>query len=89
MKANGNHGFRVPATELKETGRKGKALVSAAIITDGAWHRVGFTWDGSNRILYVDGVEVARDMQASPAGSTQNLTIGAAARSPPAPSGPG
>jgi hypothetical protein len=47
------------------------------VITDGDWHRVGFSWSGSNRILYVDGVDVARDTQTSLAGSTGNLTIGA------------
>ncbi len=32
-------------------------------IIDGQWHHVGFVWNGypSNRILYVDGIEVARD----------------------------
>jgi hypothetical protein len=44
---------------------------------DGAWHRVGLTWDGSNRILYVDDVEVARDTQTSPPSSTGRLYIGA------------
>ena len=38
-------------------------LFSEAPIIDGQWHHVGFVWDGypSHRILYVDGVEVARD----------------------------
>jgi len=39
-------------------------LISEFVITDGGWHRVGFIWDGSDRILYADGVEVARDTQA-------------------------
>jgi hypothetical protein len=39
-------------------------LVSDSIITDGGWHHVGFAWDGSYRILYVDGIEVARDTAA-------------------------
>jgi hypothetical protein len=39
-------------------------LVSESIITDGQWHHVGFAWDGSYRILYVDGIEVARDTAA-------------------------
>jgi len=74
----------VLTTEVKESGRKGKSLVSAAVITDGAWHRVGLTWDGGNRILYVDDIEVARDTQASLAGSTENLTIGAGSTLAPA-----
>ena len=36
-------------------------LVSEFIITDGHWHHVGFVWDNSNRILYGDGIEVAKD----------------------------
>jgi hypothetical protein len=54
-----------------------KPLVSECVITDDAWHRVGFVWDGSNRILYVDDVEVARDTQISLTKSTGGLYIGA------------
>jgi len=47
------------------TGRFGpQPLVSESIITDGQWHHVGFAWDGSYRILYVDGTEVAKDTAA-------------------------
>jgi hypothetical protein len=74
----------VLATELKEAGRKGKPLVSATVITDGAWHRVGFVWDGSNRILYVDDIEVARDTQSGLAASTGGLYIGAGSNMTPA-----
>jgi len=38
------------------------ALVSESIITDSAWHHIGLVWDKSYRYLYVDGVEVARDV---------------------------
>jgi len=51
-------------------------LASESVIIDGVWHRVGFTWDGSNRILYVDDVEVAKDTQSSLAGSEGGLYIG-------------
>ncbi|MBM4029935.1 MAG: LamG domain-containing protein [Planctomycetes bacterium] len=64
-------------TGLSAGGRTGKPLASAAVITDGAWHRVGFVWDGANRILYVDGIEVARDSQAALAASAGGLHIGA------------
>jgi hypothetical protein len=37
---------------------------------------VGLTWDGLNRVLYVDGTEVAGDTQASPQGSAESLLIG-------------
>jgi hypothetical protein len=39
-------------------------LGSQAVVTDGLWHHVGFVWDGSYRILYVDGIEVAKDTAA-------------------------
>jgi len=39
-------------------------LVSEFVITDDQWHHIGFAWDGSYRILYVDGTEVARDKAA-------------------------
>jgi len=53
-----------------------KALRSQIPVTDGDWHRVGFTWDSSNRTLYVDDVAVARDTQASVAGSRGYMIIG-------------
>ena len=52
-------------------------LVSEFVITDGQWHRIGFVWDGSNRILYVDDVEVATDTQGTLEGSARGLYIGA------------
>ena len=64
-------------TELKAPGRYGTPLFSEAVIIDGEWHQVGLTWDGTNRILYVDGVEVAKGAQGTLAGSTGGLYIGA------------
>ncbi len=54
-------------------------LVSNSVITDGLWYQVGLVWDGSTRHLYVDGVEVARDVQPlSPLKSSNGgLHIGA------------
>jgi hypothetical protein len=75
LMANSSAGLLM--TQLKEPGRKSHDLVSPKAITDGRWHRVGLTWDGSNRILYVDGVEAAKDAQASLAGSTGKISIGA------------
>jgi hypothetical protein len=63
-------------TELQAAGRPGWTLTSSALITDGVWHRLGLTWDGSNRILYVDGMEVAKDTQPSLTGATYGLNIG-------------
>jgi hypothetical protein len=48
-------------TELKFLSMSGFPLYSHAVITDGNWHRIGLVWDGSNRILYVDDVEVVSD----------------------------
>ncbi|MHC4175396.1 MAG: Kelch repeat-containing protein [Planctomycetota bacterium] len=51
-------------------------LISEIIITDGNWHRVGFVWDSSDRILYVDDMEVARDTQSGLEPSESGLYIG-------------
>jgi L-ascorbate metabolism protein UlaG (beta-lactamase superfamily) len=64
-------------TQLRQSGRASKDLVSAQVVTDGQWHRVGFTWDGTSRVLYVDDVEVAKDSQGAPAASAGGLYIGA------------
>ena len=52
-------------------------LVSESVITDGAWHRIGVVWTGSERILYADDMEVARDVQPSLAGAAGGLNVGA------------
>ena len=64
-------------TELTTAGRFGRPLISQTIVTDGTWHRVGLTWDGRNRILYVDDVEVVKDTQGTLASSTGGLYLGA------------
>ena len=64
-------------TELKAPGRFGTPLFSEAVIIDGEWHRVGLTWDGSTRTLFVDNVEVAKGTQGTLAGSQGGLYIGA------------
>jgi hypothetical protein len=53
------------------------SVVSQAVVTDGAWHRVGFVWDGANRILYVEGVEAAKGPQSALPDSTGGLYFGA------------
>jgi hypothetical protein len=67
-------------TALKGSGRIDKPLASAAVIVDDTWHRVGLVWDGSNRILYVDDVEVAKDTSSNLTSSTGGLYIGAGSK---------
>ena len=72
------------STELKGSGRTGKALKSGVVIADGEWHRVGLTSDGTTRILHVDDIEVAKDSQPGLLGSTTGLHIGAGSTLTPA-----
>lgn len=64
-------------TELRQ-GVGGAKLVCESFIPDGDWHRVGFAWDGSYRILYVDDAEVIRDTASSLLGVGETLCIGGA-----------
>ena len=63
-------------TELRSGGRLSTALYSEAVIADGSWHRIGFTWDGSNRRLYVDDILVAEDTDVALAACDGGLNIG-------------
>jgi hypothetical protein len=65
-------------TELRyiSRGGSGESLVSQTPIIDDVWHRVGLSWDGTNRILYVDDVEVAKDTQSGLVGLGGGLYIG-------------
>jgi hypothetical protein len=64
-------------TELKGPGRDSRPLQSEAVITDGQWHRIGLVWDGSRRMLAVDGVVAAEDTQSALPSSGNGLYIGA------------
>jgi hypothetical protein len=64
------------ATQLKSSGRVGKDLASSTTITDGEWRRIGLTWDGSMRTLYVDDVQAAQDSQGTLADAAEGLHIG-------------
>jgi len=73
-------------TELRQSATGGRTalppgppLISTTPVTDGQWRRIGFVRDGSNRILYVDGVEVARDTAIRLEAATGGLYIGAGA----------
>ena len=65
-------------TELRYVSRGGSGppLISQTPIIDDVWHHVGLSWDGTNRILYVDDVEVARDTQPSLVSLGGGLYIG-------------
>jgi lysophospholipase L1-like esterase len=52
----------IPPTPPRATSKP--PLISGTIITDADWHRIGIVWDGSYRILYVDGIDVAKDTAA-------------------------
>ena len=54
-------------------------LVSEVVVADGNWHEVGVVWDGSDRILYVDDIEVARDtLSGGMKGAESGLYMGVA-----------
>ena len=69
--------LRTPATTGRGATPPGPPLISQTVITDGSWHRIGVVWDGNNRILYVDGIEVARDIAESLEPADGGLHIGA------------
>jgi hypothetical protein len=69
--------LKVPAKEGREAAPAGPPLISSAIVTDDDWHRVGFVRAGNDRILYVDGIEAARDTATDLESSTGGLHIGA------------
>lgn len=63
-------------TELSSGGRAKGPLLSDVTIVDGTWHRVGLTWDGATRRLYVDDGLVADDTQSGLAACGGGLNIG-------------
>lgn len=52
------------------------SLCSEAVITDGDWHRIGVTGDGSACLLYVDGVVEAQSVEDGLTGSAGKVIIG-------------
>jgi hypothetical protein len=69
--------LKKPGTMGRNASPPGPPLVSSTIVTDGNWHRIGSVTDGSNRILYVDGVEVAGDIATGLEPASEGLHIGA------------
>jgi len=69
--------LRTPETTGRNAKPAGPPLICSTVVTDGDWHRVGFVWDGSDRILYVDDIEVARDTAETLESAETGLYIGA------------
>jgi hypothetical protein len=63
------------ATELGR-GQAGTRLCSETAITDGDWHHIAVTWDGSACRLYVDDALAAEKPQDQVTGSSGGLVIG-------------
>jgi hypothetical protein len=53
--------LKMPAKTGRGATPAGPPLISTTIINDNDWHHVGFVRAESNRVLYVDNVEVAMD----------------------------
>ena len=62
-------------TEFASAGRGDGPLLSQAVITDKQWHRIGLLWDGSQRMLWSDGVVVAEDTPTGLGASDGGLYI--------------
>jgi hypothetical protein len=63
-------------TELKDTDGFSAPLVSETVVAHENWHRVGLVWDGSARMLFVDDIVVAEDMQTALLSSDRGFYIG-------------
>jgi hypothetical protein len=69
--------LKEPASAGRNPKPPGPPLICSTVVTDGDWHRVGFVRDGINSILYVDDVEVARDIVANLEAAYGGMYIGA------------
>ena len=48
-------------TALTDGSPSTSPLICEFVITDGEWHYIAVTWDGSRRSLYAEGIKVAED----------------------------
>jgi subtilisin family serine protease len=66
-------------TALTDGSPSTSPLVSEFVITNGEWHYIAVTWDGSRRRLYADGIKVAEDSGtlANLVSSDKGLYLGA------------
>jgi hypothetical protein len=67
-------------TKLTSNGQPLAIGTSEAVITDGKWHQIALVFDGADRILYVDGKEVAKDPQPDLTVSDGKFIIGAGSK---------
>jgi len=63
-------------TELSNAGQNSGSFGPEAVITDGNWHRIAFTWDGANARLYVDTFLVDEYTQDGLVDSSARLLLG-------------
>jgi Tol biopolymer transport system component len=70
--------LRTPETTSRDPKPAGPPLICSTVVTDVDWHRVGFVRDDSDRVLYVDDIEVARDTAETLESASGGLYIGAA-----------
>jgi hypothetical protein len=63
-------------TGLTGSGQNARPLYSDVVLTDDQWHRIGLVWDGTKRLLCVDGEEAASDEQERLIVSGNGLNIG-------------
>jgi hypothetical protein len=68
--------LKKPGTTGRNISPPGPSLTAQTIVTNGDWHRIGFVRDSSNRILYMDGIEVARDTATNLEPASGSLYIG-------------
>jgi hypothetical protein len=57
-------------------------LMGPTVLAVGAWHHLTMTWDGTTKVGYVDGVQVASIATAAPASDTGALSVGNRPASP-------
>jgi len=70
------HVFFNTSASVLEYGWFGDDLVGATDISDGAWHHVVATYDGTDRTLYLDGSVDASDSPTTPSIADNDNTIG-------------
>jgi hypothetical protein len=58
-----------------KTGGNLKHLWVSNVLTQGQWHFVAGTWNGSNQRLYIDGEEITNQVQGGILGNTSNVGL--------------